>query len=165
MSKSRGKQPLDFAFLCDRQDAIPTVARWYFDEWGDLPGNDSIEHAKEQLQDYMNRDAIPFILLASDDDEVIGAVQLKLREMAAQFPDKEHWLGGLYVAASRRSRGYGAQIVEQLVRMAPRYGVRTLHLQTLALDGGLYARLGWKPMVQVSNDGLDVLVMERDLVT
>jgi hypothetical protein len=27
--------PLDFVLLADLPEAIPTVARWYFDEWGD----------------------------------------------------------------------------------------------------------------------------------
>lgn len=41
--------------------------------------------------------------------------------------------------------------------------VERLHLQTPALDGGLYARLGWEPIAQVTNHGLDALVMERVL--
>ncbi|MFQ6006412.1 MAG: hypothetical protein ACE5OQ_13020, partial [Woeseia sp.] len=50
---------------------------------------------------------------------------------------------------------------EQIATMAPTYGVQTLHLQTEAPDGGLYARLGWTPYAQVNNRGLNVLVMER----
>jgi GNAT superfamily N-acetyltransferase len=165
MRTGSGEPPLEFEFLCDRRDAISTVARWYFDEWGSLAGNETIECAAEQLQDYMNRDEIPFILLASEGGNLVGAAQLKRHEMAAQFPDKEHWLGGLYVTASRRGRGYGSQIVEHVANMASRCGVRTLHLQTLALDGGLYAHLGWRPVARVRNNGLDVLVMERNLTS
>jgi GNAT superfamily N-acetyltransferase len=154
---------LDFEFLCDREDAIPTVAKWYFDEWGSLRRDASVESTAEKLQDYMNRDEIPFILLASECDDIVGAVQLKFREMSPQFADKEHWLGGLYVASGYRGRGYGSKIVEQLAGMAPRYGVRTLHLQTLAPAGGMYARLGWKPIARAMNGQHEVLVMERQL--
>ncbi len=111
----------------------------------------------------MNRDEIPFILVATNDNDLVGAAQLKYRKMAEMFPDKEHWLGGVYVAASHRGQGYGSQIIEQIVKMAPRYGVETLHLQTEALDGGLYTRLGWTPYAQVTSRGLDVLVMEQQL--
>jgi GNAT superfamily N-acetyltransferase len=111
----------------------------------------------------MNREEIPFILVATIDNELVGAAQLKYREMAEIFPDKEHWLGGVYIAASHRGQGYGAQIVEQIVNMAPSYGVETLYLQTPALDGGLYARLGWVPCTQVTNRGVEVLVMEWQL--
>ena len=155
--------PLEFAFLADRVDALPIISKWYFEEWGHLLENDSIERMRDRMRDYMNRDQIPFILLGIDDNEVVGAAQLKYREMAEMFPDKEHWLGGVYVATDHRGQRYGPQIVEQIVNIAPRYGVQTLHLQTNALDGGLYARLGWTPYAQVKNNGLDVLVMERHL--
>jgi GNAT superfamily N-acetyltransferase len=154
---------LEFEFLVDRADAVPIVSRWYFDEWGHLSTTNSIERTRSQMQDYMHRDKIPFILLATEADEIVGAAQLKYHEMGTMFPDKEHWLGGLYVAPDQRGRGYGSRIVREIVSLAPRYGVRTLHLQTEALDGGLYTRLGWRPSAQTNNHGLDVLVMELQL--
>ena len=155
--------PLGFEFLIDRVEAIPIISKWYFDEWGHLLDGDSIERTRDRMQDYMNRDEIPFILLAIIDNKVVGAAQLKYREMAEMFPDKEHWLGGLYVATGHRRHGYGSQMVARIVKIAPRLGIQTLHLQTEALDGGLYARLGWTPYAQVNNRGLDILVMERHL--
>jgi len=155
--------PLEFTFLADHVVAIPIISKWYFEEWGHLVQGDSIERTRDRIEDYLNRDEIPFILVATNNNDLVGAAQLKYREMAEMFPDKEHWLGGVYVAASHRGLGYGSQIVEQIVKMAPRYGVETLHLQTEALDGGLYARLGWTPYAQVTSRGLDVLVMEQQL--
>jgi GNAT superfamily N-acetyltransferase len=155
--------PIDFTFLADRMDAIPIISKWYFDKWGHLVEGDSIERTRDRIEDYLNRDEIPFILVATNGNDLVGAAQLKYREMAEMFPDKEHWLGGVYVAANLRGKGYGSQIVEQIVKLAPRYGVEKLHLQTEALDGGLYARLGWSPSAQVTNHGLDVLVMKREL--
>jgi GNAT superfamily N-acetyltransferase len=155
--------PVQFALLADRVDAIPVISRWYYDEWGHLVQDDSIERTRDRIEEYMNRDEIPFILLATKDNEIVGAAQLKFHEMAEMFPDKEHWLGGLYVAANHRGQGYGSLIVGQIAKMAPTYGVQTLHLQTEALDGGLYARLGWTPCAEVNNRGLKVLVMERHL--
>jgi len=155
---------LEFALLADRPDAIPVISGWYLDEWSHLLLGDANERPRDRVENYMNRDTIPFILLAIDDNNLIGAAQLKFREMAEMFPDKEHWLGGVYIASSHRGRGYGSQLVEQIVKMAPRFGVKTLYLQTEALDGGLYARLGWMPFAKVTNRGQDVLVMELQLV-
>jgi GNAT superfamily N-acetyltransferase len=155
--------PIKFTFLADRLDAIPIISKWYFDEWGHLAQGDSIDGTRDRIEGYMNRDEIPFILIAANGNDLVGAAQLKYREMAEMFPDKEHWLGGVYVAVNHRGQGYGSQIVEQIVKMAPRYGVKTLHLQTEALDGGLYARLGWMPYARVTSRGLDVLVMEQQL--
>lgn len=155
--------PIQFSFLADRVDAIPIVSRWYYDEWGHLTQDGSVDCTRARIGDYMNRDAIPFILLATKDTEIVAAAQLKFREMAELFPDKEHWLGGVYVATGHRGRGYGTLIAEKIATMAPAYGVRTLNLQTEAPNGGLYARLGWKPYARVKNHGLNVLVMERQL--
>ena len=142
-------------------DAIPVISKWYHDEWGHLSPDRPDESRSDRVEDYLNRDEIPFILVATNGQAIIGAAALKFREMAETFPDKEHWLGGVYVAADHRGRGYGTLLVEKIASLAPAYGVRTLHLQTQALDGGLYASLGWKPYAQVHRRGFDVLVMER----
>lgn len=154
---------IQFEFLADRLDAIPAISRWYHDEWGRLRPDESIEYMRSQVEAHTNRDAIPFILLAVRDNDIVAVAQLKFREMAEQFPDKEHWLGGVYVPAGHRGLGYGSMIVERIAEMAPGYGVKTLYLQTEALDGGLYARLGWTPCAQVENRGVNVLVMERQV--
>lgn len=155
--------PLEFNFLADRLDAIPIISKWYFDEWGHLTEGNSIERMREKVEGYLNRDEIPFILIATKDYDLVGAAQLRYREMAEMFPDKEYWLGGVYVAANHRGQGYGAKIIKQIIKLAPGCGVETLYLQTLALDGGLYANLGWTPCAQVTSRGLDVLVMEQRL--
>lgn len=154
---------VQFEFLADRPGAIPTISRWYHDEWGRLRPDESIEYMRGQVEQYTNRDEIPFILLAVRNNEIVAVAQLKYREMAELFPDREHWLGGVYVPADHRGQGYGSLIVERIAEMAPGYGVQTLYLQTEALDGGLYARLGWTPCARVKNRGVNVLVMERRL--
>ncbi|MEZ5565194.1 MAG: GNAT family N-acetyltransferase [Gammaproteobacteria bacterium] len=150
-------------FLADQVDAIPIIAQWYLDEWGYLIPDETLDRARVRLQDYLNRDRIPFVLVAIRDDEVIGCAQLKFREMGKLFPDKEHWIGGVYVASRHRGDGVGSLLAETICSRAPDYGVQTVHLQTKRLDGGLYARLGWLPVQQVENHGLQVLVMERHL--
>jgi len=154
---------LEFVFLADRVDAIPVVSEWYFDEWGHLSECDSIERMQDRMQGYMNRDDIPFSLLAVDGNEVVGAAHLKLHELVETFPDEEHWLGGVYVAPGHRGKGYGSQIIERIVEIAPEYGIRSLYLQTEKLDGGLYKRLGWAPYATANNCGVEVLVMKRFL--
>ena len=77
------------------------------------------------------------------------------------YPDKLHWLGGVFVAPQYRGKGIGSTLAEHIARKAPSYGVKILYLQTEQLDGGLYSRLGWTPFEQVDNHGLRVLVMER----
>jgi len=154
---------IDFVLLADRTDAIPIVSRWYHEEWGPLFQKGPTDSAHEQLLQYLNRNTVPLMLLAAKGDEIVGAAQLKLHEMADLFPDRKFWLGGLYVAPDYRGSGLGSRIVGQIKGLALSHGVRKLHLQTQALDGGLYARLGWRPFACAKNHGLNVLVMECDL--
>ena len=152
-----------FTFLADRPEAIERVARWYFDEWGYLQEEATLEKMITGVRRYLNRDVMPFVLLATEGDAILGAAELKYREMAKTFPDYEHWLGGVYVAQEHRGRSVGSALAGEIARRAPSYGVETLYLQTERLDGGLYRGLGWEPVTRVRVRGPEVLVMRRNV--
>ena len=152
---------LQFDFLSNLPEAVPIVGRWYHQAWGHPQQGESEESSIAGLEIYLNNDRIPFILVASEQKEILAAAQLKYREMADIFPEKEHWIGGLVVAPGHRGRGIASRLVQEIMRIAPLYGVKTLYLQTEQLDGGLYARLGWQAFQQVNIKGLKVLVMQQ----
>ncbi|MEJ2633613.1 MAG: GNAT family N-acetyltransferase [Acidihalobacter sp.] len=153
---------MDFVLLADRPDELERVAGWYFEQWGYRRPGMTLADAREDLRDYLNRDKLPLMVLAVEGDELIGAAQLKYREMSI-YPDREHWLGGVYVADGYRGRRIASKLVERIVALARAFRVETLHLQTVREDGGLYARLGWQAREQVHYKGDDVLVMSRDI--
>lgn len=153
---------MNFVYLADRPDAIPTIAEWYFNQWGYLQDVSSIEKTIQLLHQYLNRDKIPLILLAVENDEIVGAVQLKFYEMNL-YPEKEHWLGGVYVSDKHRRKKIAEKLVKKAVEVAKYYMVETLYLQTEKLDGGLYKRLGWTPVNSAKYNGKKVLVMKRQL--
>lgn len=153
---------VQFLKLADRPDAIPQVAAWYFEEWGYLNPAATADRIADKLAASLNRDSIPLVVLAVDGDAVVGAAELKYREMTI-YPEKEHWLGGVFVAPKHRGRGVAARMIDSVVDTARTLGVKLLHLQTPQLDGGLYLKLGWRRIEQVHYNGLDVLVMEREI--
>lgn len=155
-------QALRFENLADRPDAVPLIAAWYFNQWGHLNPAVTPEKIAAKLFASMNRDAIPLVVLAVMDDEVIGSAQLKYREMTI-YPEKEHWLGGVFVAPEHRGNGVAVRLIDAIVNSARALGVDVLHIQTERLDGGLYPKLGWRRSEQICYRGLDVLVMEREL--
>jgi GNAT superfamily N-acetyltransferase len=152
---------MDFVFLADHEDAIPTIAGWYFAEWGHITKL-SAEAVAAKMRDALNRDKIPLFVLAVEGEEILGVAGLKCREMPI-YPDKEHWIGGVFVPPTHRGKGIASRLAKRIVEIAGSLGVRTLHLQTSKLNGGLYARLGWVASEQVNYRGLDVLVMEKQL--
>ena len=154
---------MDFSLLADRPAAIPLIARWYFDEWGERSRGSTVATICANLETYLNRMAIPLLVLAVDHDDILGVASLKYREMDI-YPDREHWLGGVYVPTLHRGRRVGSRVVENVVARARRLNVSTLHLQTERLDGGMYGRLGWKESARVTYRGREVLVMEQTLL-
>ncbi len=120
---------LQIKLLADRSDAVPLVARWYFDQWGYKETGNSFEATCERLLGKLNRDCLPIPVVACDGNIVVGAAQLKVREMEI-FPDREFWLGGVYVVPEARGRGIAQALVDKLAVIAESLGIKELWLQT-----------------------------------
>ena len=155
---------MEFELLADNQSAMPIVANWYFEEWGHFKQANTLAKVEAALGAYLNVDKIPLILLAVEAGEILGAAQLKYREMEI-FPDKEHWIGGVYVSKEHRGHSIAEKLIGRLISIAEQLDVGRLYLQTEHLDGGLYRRLGWQPVERVHHRDLHVLVMEKELHT
>lgn len=150
---------LAFVPLADRLDAIPLVAGWWFEEWGHERPGASRESFAADLRAEVRGDPFPVHLLALRDDSVVGVAVLKLHELADLYPDLRHWLTGVYVAPHSRRRGIASALAMRIVEAARALGVTTVHLQTEDLDGGLYAKLGWRPIDRIVRKGIERAVM------
>ncbi|GBE93572.1 GNAT family N-acetyltransferase [Nostoc cycadae] len=155
------EEDLSFRFLADIQTAIPTVAELYYQEWGKIPNN-SVEKTIERIKGKLNHDNPPFHILAISGDHILGVAQFKLHEMSI-YPDKEFWLGGLFVAPEFRGYGVGTALAEKITAIAKDFGANQLYLQTEALDGGLYKRLGWNVIETIEYKNVRVAVMLKQL--
>jgi len=93
----------------------------------------------------------------------VGVAVLKLHEMFDRYPEKDFWLGDVFVAPECRGQGIGSALAMRIVEIAKSRGIGSLHLQTQNLNGGLYAKLGWEKMEQTHYKGYDALVMVKQL--
>jgi GNAT superfamily N-acetyltransferase len=152
----------NFEFLADRQDAIPIVAKWYFEEWGYNVTGNSIQQSIDRITGKVNRKQPPLHILAIENKKILGVAQLKLHEMDI-YPEQEFWLGGLFVTPNSRGKGIGSALANKIATIAADFGVKDLYLQTEALDGGLYQQLGWHLIETVEYKSLHVAVMVRNL--
>jgi GNAT superfamily N-acetyltransferase len=153
---------LNFEFLIDRQDAIPIVAGWYFEEWGHKVLGNSILQTIERISGKLNRDKAPLHILAVEEEKVLGVAQFKMYEMDI-YPDKEFWLGSLFVSPAFRGQGIGSALADKIALTAKDFGVEDLHLQTEVLDGGLYRHIGWHTIETIVYKDVLVTVMVRKL--
>lgn len=153
---------MKFVRLTEMPGALPTIAGWYFNHWGHSIPGETLAVTESRLQSYLNPEALPLIVVALDGDEVVGAAQLKFREMDI-YPEREHWLGGVFIRPTHRGKYLASHLAMHVADIAKSREFPSLYLQTERLDGGLYARLGWKACEQVTYKGFRVLVMVRPL--
>ncbi len=150
-------------YLADHPDVIPVIARWLFDEWGYRSPDGSVEGMVDNLQDRLQRDALPLALLAHEDKEPIGTVSLKIREVEVR-PQYEHWLGTLFVAEPRRCMGIGSLLVGAAADEARRLEISELYLYTRRRDTErLYERLGWAEVERLEYRGRPAVIMKTFL--
>ena len=154
---------LSFAYLADRPEAVPQIARWWFDQWGHHRPGDSVEALTSRVLDLLHPDRLPIQIVAILEDRIVGVAALKLHELFDLYPEKDFWLGSVYVAPEFRGRGIASALSMKIVEIAKSRGIHSLHLQTISLDGGLYAKLGWKKLEQINHNGYDTLVMVKQL--
>ncbi|MGC4013963.1 MAG: GNAT family N-acetyltransferase [Luteolibacter sp.] len=154
--------PLRIELLADHPEAIPMVAGWYFHEWGKVVPGNSLEQTVERLQQRVNRDHLPLHFVAIEESGVVGVAQLKRHEMDI-YPEREFWLGGLFVAPEARRFNVGRRLADHVAKTADSIGFDELFLQTEALDGGFYKWLGWKILETVDYHGVRVAVMRHSL--
>lgn len=140
---------------------IAKVASWYFREWGDVAGN-SLEATIARITEKVRSDGPPLHVILHEAGEILGVAQWKRYEIK-EYPSFENWLGSVFVATDHRGKGIGAQLCLAVAEIAKASGATKLYLQTEALDGGLYANLGWEAHEQIVSRGDEVLIMVKHL--
>ncbi|MCF7749822.1 GNAT family N-acetyltransferase [Bacillus subtilis subsp. subtilis] len=155
--------PLEHRLLSQDPSLLPIIADWYFQQWGSHAPGRSVFDERQRLEVFLHEAALPLLLIALDGDQPVAAAQLKFHERTER-PERQHWLGGVYVHQAHRGAGLAARLIEDLMVRAADLGVRDVYLQTEADDGGLYRRLGWTPLESVRHaTGIPVRIMLRRL--
>ncbi len=148
-------------FLKNHPEHIQAVADWVFGAWGDgTPAGH--ERAVSRVQERLHDDRVPLTLVALDDAMPVGTVSLFERDLD-EWDDLTPWLAALYVDAQYRGKGVGAQLVEQLRRVAAALGFGRLYLQ--AQDAReFYVSRGWLEVGSTRTGRGETWVLARDTV-
>lgn len=142
------------------------MVTWWFNKWSHLnpDPNNTLENAINNLRTKLSQqEPLPHILLAFQNEQIVGVASLKLYELYDGFPKTPYWLGSVYVDKSTRGEGIASTLVKAIEDVAISMDISTLHLATERLDGGLYQRLGWQPVTKVMDRGDEVLIINKQL--
>jgi len=137
------------------------VAQWYASEWAYKDGLSS-EQVFELLAKYQKSHKPPLMILAQDKSKVVGAAQVKIREVA-EYTNYNYWLGGIYVEPGYRKQGIATLMVESAINRATSLEIDRLYLQTPAPSGGLYSRLGFTKLHDHSHHNSPSIIMYTEL--
>lgn len=150
--------PVQFSYLADQPELVPQIIRWWHTVWTDRMGSD-FSSLEQQLADSLSKTEFPIHIIASVDGEPVAVAALKRQELEELFPDKQYWLSSVYVDENWRGRQLGSRITARAIELARKKGLPHLYLQTQNLSGGLYTKLGWQPIEQLSVRGDPTLLM------
>ncbi len=146
------------AYIKDHPETLPVVARWIFDEWGDLCPGSTLETFIEHLQENCHDDQVPLTLIALLDGEVVGTASLIEYDMDTRH-DLTPWLASVYVTPAQRGKGFGTKLVQAIVAKAREFKVPKLYLFTPDQEH-FYRRLGWQPQEYTDYRGHNVVIMQ-----
>lgn len=149
---------LQILTLAERPDAIPTVARWRFDQWGHEISGSSLETFAQSLRNGLGDDGLPQTWIVLSSDRIVGAASLARHDMHTR-PDLTPWLVGVYVNQADRGQGVGSTLVSYVVERAAEMGIETLWLFTPDQEH-FYQRLGWQSVERAHYRGHGVVIMQ-----
>ncbi len=144
-------------YLADYTEHIPTLAKWFHDEWGYLAPGRSLAEQMERVRMKANRGTMPMAFIALDGDTPIGSASLVECDMHSRSHLKP-WLSSVFVAPSYRRRGVGTALVSRVVRAAKEQGFPLLYLWT-PNEERFYAKRGWEVIERTEYKKENAVVM------
>ncbi|UCG92085.1 MAG: GNAT family N-acetyltransferase [candidate division WOR-3 bacterium] len=152
---------MEIKYLKDYKEWIPTIAKWFYDEWGHLYPELDIDKIILRLHKRTNVDIIPLALVALENRAVIGTASLKKFDMDTRM-QYSPWLASVYVSEKWRGKGIGTSLVRAIEEKAKEIGVKILYLYTPDAQN-FYAKLGWRELESTEYRGQDVTIMIKNL--
>jgi len=134
---------MQVSLLADQPKVVETIAEWYFDEWGHKDPATSVETIQAKVLLGINRDAVPVAFYITFEEEVIGAGEIKYRELP-EYPDYKYWLDGIFVPAEHRGKGISTRLIEFAKDKAAALNIPILYLSCEEHNVALYERRGFK---------------------
>lgn len=156
------RDSLTFDLLMEQPQFKPTIVHWYYDTWGKRDPNMSVSGYREKLDTLLATGNILHSVVAISEGNLAATAHVRKHEVP-RYKEYEYWLGGVFVRKANRSQGTATQLVQNVIQRARAAGIDRLYLQTEDLSGGLYAKLGWKPLHQIINKGTEVIIMVKEL--
>ena len=153
---------MEFHYLIDCPQFLPTVSAWHHEEWGYIRPGDTVEERQKRLKAECGHLEIPTTILALENGQPLGSVSL-LEDDMDTHKHLSPWLASLFVVPQRRGHGIGGKLVTRLVEEARGLKIPRLYLYTPDAEK-FYARLNWSVLERTNYAGKAAIIMAHELL-
>lgn len=153
---------IKFSYLFDKKEFIEPFAKLIYKNWSHLRPDSSYKELVKRINNKVNKKEVPIHIIVEKDEEFVGGLIIKLNEME-QFPSFKYWIGSVVVEPKYQGKKIATKLLNYTCQIAKEKNIKKLYLQTENLSGGLYIKLGWKPVCRLEDKGDQVLVMVKEI--
>lgn len=147
------------SFLVNHPHYVNQIAQWYFDEWACMSSTATVEKvAKDVSAKAKSTHDFPLAFIVHDMDTLYGVAELKIRENK-NYPQYEHWLGGVFVAPENRGEGIAGLLIKSAQDHASVIGVEELYLQCETHNITLYKKYGFQALHEADYGAESITIM------
>ncbi len=141
---SQKTRRLKMLLLADAPYTIPTLSRWFVEEWVPWYGPGGQGDAEADLLACCNHDRLPLAVVALDDnDQALGTAALKPRSLGSEL-GYGPWLAAVLVGRPFRRQGIVNALISGIESQARRLGLERIYVSTDSAVS-LVTRRGWMP--------------------
>lgn len=137
--------------------SINQIAKWYYHEW-----QTPIDKTIKRLTQQANNDLI-FQLTLTVNNLLISTVglckEVNIFKVYPEFKRYSPWLALLYTDKEYRGKGFGEQIVSNLMDKARSKDISEIYLYTFTAEK-LYKKLGWQEITRIRYKGNDTALLK-----
>lgn len=156
MSKNLTRN-VEFKNLADSQNHLPTLAKWFHNEWGYLHPGATLENRLKELSLYLINKNLPECFVLEQHNKLIASASLVNNDMDTR-QDLFPWLASVYVDENLRKKGYGELVVKKVMNQAKQIGFKELFLFTPDQENW-YKKFGWDKIERTTYRDTDVTLM------
>jgi putative hydrolase of the HAD superfamily len=150
---------MDISLLADHPHEASKIATWYYNEWAhSIPSVTEAMVYENVVEKSINRYEIPLSLVIHDGSELVGVAELKFHENK-NYPEYEHWLGGVFVEPSKRGNGVSNLLISEAIKRVVKLGISKLYLQCESHNLSLYKKHGFKKLHQAVHYNIPTTIM------
>ena len=155
------RREMRIVHVLDVPGSMPTLARWFVEEWSPWYGPGGPGDAEADLAACSSRSELPICLVAlNKDNDALGTIALKAESVGSEL-GVGPWLAALLVGREYRGKGVGKRLVEAIEGEAQRLGFSSIYTSS-ETDETTMTRRGWRAIGTTASLKGPITVYRRD---